>query len=393
MAATSFTGLVTTGSPADQIIYGDGSVSVGAKLWDPFTPFTGDESAGGDGDHIFVRLKDFATNQGSTVKSRFQVMDYNPTLRREPVEGQGDNVQFVETELSVDMVTMQHYLGLGMDQQFRTRVDLEASHKLQLMQKIGTYTSRTLWYHLSGAVADSYDYAALATTNLLTAKSDYLQRVGNNAILTYDSDSHYVVGDGFTTTETGVGSTDTLSIATIEALEQKATDFYTRRFPITPVMTPFEATPKFVLFVGAKGYQQLANEYTTSGTPGFMNLNMARQQGGASIEESVLYKVQAFCIRDTVIVKIPYKTYGMNGSSVLGNVERAVFCGKRAMHVGYARSHSATKWKYLEEQTMLRKTIAAVSIWGTKRVVPTVTAEFPNTQSFGSILVSHYAAT
>jgi Protein of unknown function (DUF4043) len=390
MAATSFTGLVTTGSPADQIIYGGGDVSVGAKLWDPFAPFTGDETSAGDGNYIFVKLKDYATNKGSTLKSRFQMLDHNPTLRREPVEGQGDNVQFVETEIGVDLVTMQHYLGFQPDQTFRTKVDIEASHKRQLMTKIGDYTARTLWYHLSGAVADSYDYALDATTNLLTAKADYLQRVGNNAISTYDSTSHYVVGDNFTTTETGVGSTDTLSIATIRALEKAATNFYSRRFPITPVQTPYHSEPKFVLFVDEEGYSQLANEYSTTSNPGFMNLNMARQQGGASIEESVLYKLQNFTIADTVVVKVPYRTYGMNGSTVLANVRRAVFCGRRSMHVGYAASHSATKWKYVEEETMLRKTIAAFSIWGCKRVVPTVTAQFPNTQSFGSILVSHY---
>jgi Protein of unknown function (DUF4043) len=388
MAATSFNSAITTGSPADQINYGSGEITLGAQLQDVFGPFTAEAKDGEQSGGIVTKLN-FQSKEGSTMKCRFMNYRHNPTLQRQPVFGQGDGVSIAETELTLDLVTIPHHVGFVPDMTWRTNVDIVAAHKRQLVYSIAAYYGRTIWYHLSAAMVDPFKYAA-GTTELLTAKADYLQQVGNNAIIPYDSTSHYVVGDGFTTTETGVGSTDKLSYEVIRTLEERASDLFARNTTIQPVNTPYDSMPKFVLFTDLVGYSQLQTEYSTT-APAHLNLDLARQQGGASRDESTLAKIQFFTIADTLVVRIPWRTYGMNGSTPLANVRRAVFCGARALHVGFAADWNANRWSYKEAELMEDRTIAAYTGWGCKRVVPTATADFPAEQSYGSILVSHYA--
>lgn len=234
----------------------------------------------------------------------------------------------------------------------------------------------SLWafIQLSGYNGASITYRGVSTS--LSAKYR-----GNNTV-TAPSTNRKVFGGSGVTTDQGLGSTDTFTVAVIDKCVEKAKLANPR---IRPVNVNGKQT--YVMYLHPTQVYDLRND---TGTMGWREIQLAAIQGGETSDNPIF--TGALGVYNNVVLRENEDVVtGLNSSTLaeITTVRRALFLGAQAAVVAHSKKFSKNSpYKWVEKTFDYDRElgVSCQSVQGLKKSIF-------NSEDFGVITASTYATT
>lgn len=238
---------------------------------------------------------------------------------------------------------------------------------------------------LADWLADRLDTAILNQLAGYTVQSDTRYTGGNAAV----APSTKLIWDDSAaenhTNETSLSESDVFTLAHIDYCVEKAK---TRgrsgdgACPIRPVR--YKGEDLYVMFIHPNQRTSLQRKV---GSNTFFDLQRALLEGGQGPKQNALFTGGELMYNNTIVHVSSRVPYGVNGSSALTRVRRAVFCGAQAAAMCFGKGYAGAKANWTEESFDYESQlgVACDILFGAKKTVF-------NSTDFGVITVPTFAA-
>lgn len=215
----------------------------------------------------------------------------------------------------------------------------------------------------------------LANTESSTSGSVFC---GMNTVVAPSSDRHIWAGSA--SADSGLTSADTFTVSLIDKAVEKAS---VGNNMVRPTM--IGGQPKYVMYLDPA---QVTSLRTNAGSGGWLDITRAALQGGERTENGI-YTGALGEWNNVILRKSQDVSQGINGSSSVSTVRRAVLMGAQALVCGYGAANSYGPMTYRWSEELFdhdrELELGAWSLWGCKKT------RF-NSSDFGTVVVSTYAA-
>lgn len=214
----------------------------------------------------------------------------------------------------------------------------------------------------------------LANTESATTGSVF---TGFNTVVAPSSDRHIWAGSA--SADSGLTSADTFTVSLIDKAKEKAT---VGNNIIRPTM--IGGQPKYVMYLDPS---QVTSLRTNAGSGGWLDITRAAMQGG-EVTKNPIYTGALGEWNGVILRHSQDISQGINGTSAVTTVRRAVLMGAQALVCAYGNSNSYGPMTYRWSESLFdhdrELELGAWSIWGCK------STRF-NSSDFGKLVVSTYA--
>lgn len=214
----------------------------------------------------------------------------------------------------------------------------------------------------------------LANTESATSGSVY---TGMNTVVAPSSDRH--IWGGSASADSGLTSADTFTVSLIDKAVEKAS---VGNNMVRPTM--IGGQPKYIMYLDPS---QVTSLRTNAGSGGWLDITRAAMQGG-EVTKNPIYTGALGEWNGVILRKSQDVSQGINGSSAVTTVRRAVLMGAQALVCGYGNSSNYGPMTYRWSEELFdhdrELELGAWSVWGCKKT------RF-NSADFGTVVVSTYA--
>lgn len=226
--------------------------------------------------------------------------------------------------------------------------------------------------------ADRLDSAFFSQICGNTAQGD-TRLTGNQAAVA--PDAAHQLWQGASTTDQGLGSSDTFRLALIDKCVERAKT-------LSPAIRPLKQGGRdyYVMFLHPYQVTDLRIDAATAGN--WFDIQKAAMQGG-KIEDNPIFTGALGVYHGVILheaVRVAPGVHSVNGTAV-ANTRRAVFCGAQAAMLAFGQDNGPDKFVWVEELFDYENQlgVSAGTIFGLKK------ARF-NSADFATIVASTYAA-
>lgn len=337
-----------------------------------------------DEDSPFVLMEDLTRNRGDKVRFKF-----SPTVDTtdgfgdlDQVEGNEEELEIVESELSIDRLKLA-YKQRGIMSQQRTNVDLKKAALVKLANRWARRFEESIFNQLIGFTPANY-MADSSSENSVSGGTNY-KRTGMNAVYQFDSNHVYTHASETVLEDQNLDSNDVITLTIIDsALEAMQSS---TRYPIAPCSDGF-----YHMFISPRQFTTLKS---TTSTGQWMDIQRAILEGGAGYSNSAFKRYFAGIYSNVKIHITNYvKGKGVHSSNAydaIPEVDRAVIVGANALRIAFGEGYASDDHLDWTEQVRNYDNwgVMADTVWGCSRV----RYNLPNSSSletYGAYLIPTY---